>query len=121
MLTVAAIFLLIAGIDAGSKSDWNDRRCLRIQNAMLRPTSSTRDDLADVFTAMQCRPQGGAPKPIYTVGKGEMPDDERLAAQAAYEERALANEVHLNKAADLPVPVVPAKASLENPAKPGQR
>lgn len=121
MLTVAAIFLLFAGIDAGSKSDWNDRRCLRIQDAMLRPTSSTRNDLADVFAAMQCRPQGGAPKPIYKVGRGEMPDAERLVAQQAYEERALASEVDLNKPADLPEPAVPTKTPLRGPAKPGQR
>lgn len=121
LLTVIVSILLIQGLVAASKSDWHDRRCLRIQNAMLRPTSNTRDDLADVFTAMQCRPQGGAPEPIYVYRKGDIPDAQKIEAQQAYQERALANEVHLNKPADLPVPVVPAKASLRGSAKPSQR
>jgi hypothetical protein len=98
-LIIAAIFFYLAGASAVRSSKWNDRRCLRIQNAMLRPTANSRSDLADVFTALGCRPQGVEPvdpnfKPRFRTDPP--PDMGRGLRHERYVEDALAREVVLN-------------------------
>lgn len=60
---MAAPFVTLVAVaaDAGDKSDWNDRRCLRIETAMLGAVTDARDDLPDLFQALGCRPQREAP------------------------------------------------------------
>lgn len=92
----AAVLFLTAS-EAVTRSEWNDRRCLRMQQAMLNPGPTTRTDLADVFSAMGCRPQGQGPKATYarTVHDGAPPTMEQIAAHFREEEAALVQEIRI--------------------------
>lgn len=97
MLAFAAFLLFLMGSDAVRRSDWNDRRCLRIQEAMLHPGPKTRTDLADVFTALQCRPQGFGP----TVTKRTDGSGKTEALRQAENERARQRAVQQEVAIDV--------------------
>ena len=94
---ISAVLFYFVGSQALSRSNWNDRRCLVLQDAMLRPGPNTRSDIADVFTAMQCRPQGQGPKTDYSYTRGERPDMARLQAEQARQDKALVDEVQVDK------------------------
>lgn len=88
--------LFAAGDKAIIASDWNDRRCGRIQKAMLAPSNRMRSDLADVFTAMHCRPLGQAPRdPSYRIRRDQPPTDIEIARHQQFERRELEAEVRV--------------------------
>lgn len=101
-IVFAGLMLFKVGDAAVARSEWNDRRCLRIQKAMLRPTTATRDDLPDLFTALGCRPQEGEPfdpgKKYRAAPNGPPPTETAIRAHAEFLDRALANEVALTNA-----------------------
>lgn len=93
-IAFGAVALFVAGDRAMLASDWNDRRCNRIQKAMLAPTKGVRADLADVFTAMHCRPLGEPPRDLgYGLEKDRLSADDELRRRNELEARALAAEV----------------------------
>ncbi|KIU29305.1 hypothetical protein SR41_04670 [Sphingomonas melonis] len=110
MLVFAACLLFMTGSEAITRSDWNDRRCLRIQEAMLRPTSTTRDGLAEVFSALQCRPQGKGPiSPNRGInGPPPPPPSSNAPSFEAVQRRALIEEVRVDKVEAKAMPVAPA-------------
>jgi hypothetical protein len=97
LLVFAAGVLFMTGSDAVTRSDWNDKRCLRLQSAMLNPSPNTRDDVADVFAALQCRPQGIAPAAAYAPQPDNVSEETHRAARAAAADKALIEEVRVEK------------------------
>jgi hypothetical protein len=101
-LVLAGAVLFLAGQAALHRSDWNDRRCMRLQRAMLHPTPTTRTDLPDVFTALGCRPQGDAPVDLnYEPRRDRPPTRQAAEAHMRFEQRALEDEVQLNAVGDI--------------------
>ena len=95
-IAAGGVVLFVAGDKAMIASDWNDRRCERIQKAMLAPSKRVRSDLADVFTAMHCRPLGRAPRdPSYVIRRNRPPTDVEIAQHERFERRELDAEVQV--------------------------
>lgn len=113
MLAFAAFLLFLTGSDAVRRSDWNDRRCYRIQAAMLQPGPKTRTDLADVFTALQCRPQGLGPAVAERSDGNEKTEAQRKAENERASRQALEQEVAVDA-----YEAKPAPAATGRPRKP---
>lgn len=96
MLAFAACLLFLTGTEAVRRSEWNDRRCYRIQQAMLHPGSTTRTDLADVFAALQCRPQGLGPSVAKRADGSDKPEEQRQAENELARQRAVQQEVAID-------------------------
>lgn len=106
-IAIGALVLYGMGMDAARKSRWGDKRCMIVQRAMLHPTSKTRSDIADVFTALGCRPQGGEPEGpngLYVKGTPTLTKEEAEKRRVVMDS-ALANEVSVNRSDEEPAPV----------------
>ncbi|WP_156348353.1 hypothetical protein [Sphingomonas sp. Leaf34] len=101
------------GLDA---AQWNDRRCAEIQTSMLKPVTTTRSELASVFEAMKCRPQGATPRDptlrVTSPKSGSPFTVAELAAHQAFLRKALSDELSLT------VPTAASQPSLGTPAAP---
>lgn len=99
LLVLATAILMFTARDAFKQNNWNDRRCRRIQQAMLKPGSTTRSDLPELFTALACLPQGSAPKdPTYHPSRGRPPNPMAILAHQAFIQNALEAEVQVDRA-----------------------
>ncbi len=111
MLACGAATFFWVGLKAEKASMWHDARCLRIQAAMFRPTEHTRDDLPELFAALDCRPQGEGPEePNLSDSVGGPPNPAKVEAFQRLKKQMLESEILLDapakedrkKSADLP-------------------
>lgn len=98
LLVMAIAILVVTARDAFKQNDWNNRRCWRIQQAMLKPSSATRSDLPGIFAALACPPQGSAPADInYHPSAKNPPDLATIRAHKAFIRNALDAEVQIER------------------------
>lgn len=113
-IILGAIFLYAGAQEAIRKSQWNDRRCLKIQLALMQPKSGMRTDLADLFTALGCRTQGGPPADPNYVPPSRYGPPPNLAAEqqhGRFLDAALENEVSVME----PLPEPGSKQTAKAP------
>jgi hypothetical protein len=101
----------LRGLDA---AQWNDRRCAEIQTSMLKPATTTRSELASVFEAMKCRPQGATPRDpnlrVTSPTSGHPLTIAEVAAHQAFLRKAMSDEISLT------VPTATSQPSLGSAA-----
>ncbi|SFO18911.1 hypothetical protein SAMN05428984_2623 [Sphingomonas sp. OK281] len=96
MILMAGAFIFFGAVLAAGRSDWNDRRCHKIQTAMLRPVSGGRTDLPELFQALGCQPTDGEPRdPSYHPSKADPPSWAEERAHEAFLERKLDEQLSL--------------------------
>lgn len=96
LILMAGAFIFFGAILAAGRSDWNDRRCYKIQAAMLRPVSGGRTDLPELFQALGCQPTDSEPRdPSYHPSKANPPSWAEEQAHEAFLERKLDEQLSL--------------------------
>jgi len=96
ILLFGVLALVVNAFLAIDQSAWNERRCTRIQGAMLHPTANTRSDLPSLFQALGCQPQGKEPRdPDYQASRSDPPVWSEEVSHAQFLDRQLANELPL--------------------------